>query len=953
MHTKSSFDGRPIALAAMASALFGCSLFAGSSETGSSSSRSTGALLDLGIECASPCTRASTVGVRFAHFPGNVYDTIIVVPRDEPGIGPFRAYTNGAVDGVVTFDRLPSGVPLVARAYRDLDYTDKIAESAPFTVNGDPPRVTTRCSDDPCKQTSTVTVDFANLPGFTDDAVSVLPVGANAGEPWPYQLTGGHPDGTLTFTNLVPGDVAARAFRPAAFDAPLAVSAPFRVVGESPTLTLTCSEAPCRRTSLVTVRFAHLPGRFYDLVTFAPLGAPPDQHVEMRYTQGQISGEMTFTHLPRGRIVARAFDDYAINLFSKLLVESAYIDIVGDAPSVTIDPCPGGPCPAAGPVTVRFANMPGYSYDLLTFARKGSPLTEHAELLYTSAAIDGAVTVKNLPANVPLVVRAFQNQDWSSAIAVSDPVVFSGDPVRFTVGCAPTCLVGQDIDVTFSGMPGFAWDFFAPIPWGHADEELLARAYTSGRTSGTVSFGPLPVGAYVVKGFVNQGPDTIGASVPFTVGPVVPVCGDGIRAPATEECDDGNAADGDSCSTACGVTAVGAAPRSIPSEGPPAYARTLGDGRHPIAAGDLGFAVAFVEKDSTASIAMTPFTPLGVSRGARAISAGTSALPTSDPVLAALPGGRYAAAWTDLAGAQPGDGDALGVALRWVDPSGALGVVTHANVGTAFNQYSPDILFDGSEVVVAWVDESKLETKLDIRYRRFSPALAPLGGEEVLAVTADAESDVALAAFSGSWAAAWRVATDAGETIRVRAKQSNVEWTVGPFTPGPAGVKPALVALDDAHLLVVFVQGVDVDADGAIDTSTLSAAVLDRAAPGSAPFAEVAGTSGASRPSAAFVNGSVYLAWESRGHAGASAGKHVWLKEAPWGAALDWSRAEVPLPREASHRVGDQERGALCASPLVPTGAVIGAWIDEGESFGNVKGEVAVQLGSAPILRTP
>jgi len=48
------------------------------------------------------------------------------------------------------------------------------------------------------------------------------------------------------------------------------------------------------------------------------------------------------------------------------------------------------------------ADLHGSLDDLLTFARKGSPLTEHAELLYTSAAMDGAVTVKNLPANVPL-----------------------------------------------------------------------------------------------------------------------------------------------------------------------------------------------------------------------------------------------------------------------------------------------------------------------------------------------------------------------------------------------------------------------------------------------------------------------------------------------------------------------------------------------------------------------
>jgi hypothetical protein len=73
-----------------------------------------------------------------------------------------------------------------------------------------------------------------------------------------------------------------------------------------------------------------------------------------------------------------------------------------------------------------------------------------------------------------------------------------------------------------------------------------------------------------------------------------------------------------------------------------------------------------------------------------------------------------------------GDGDSLGIALRMVDPGGWDGSITHANVATNYDQFDPDVVFTGSEVSVAWVDESQASNKLDIYFRRFSPALAVL-----------------------------------------------------------------------------------------------------------------------------------------------------------------------------------------------------------------------------------
>jgi hypothetical protein len=313
------------------------------------------------------------------------------------------------------------------------------------------------------------------------------------------------------------------------------------------------------------------------------------------------------------------------------------------------------------------------------------------------------------------------------------------------------------------------------------------------------------------------------------------------------------------------------------------------------------------------------------------------------------------AAWTDMTSGTIGDGDGLGVALRAVDASGNPGPLAHADAHTAFNQFDPDVAWTGSEVVVAWIDESSPASKLDVRYRTFSAALAPLGDEAVLAGTSDAESDVVLAPFASSWAAAWRVATDAGELVRVAAGAK--AWSVGPFLPGPAAMKPALVDLDATHLLVVFTQGVDVGSAGTANGTKLSAAVLDVATPGTVVPFDLAVTSasvlGGERPSAARAGTSVFVGWEVPAQGEASAAAHVWLKELRWAAAaLDTSRAETRVERGAPTK-GDQQRAVVTASGLVPSGGVVIGWEDLGLNLGNAKGEVGLEVVPLPVVRLP
>lgn len=428
-------------------------------------------------------------------------------------------------------------------------------------------------------------------------------------------------------------------------------------------------------------------------------------------------------------------------------------------------------------------------------------------------------------------------------------------------------------------------------------------------------------------------------------------CGDGIRDAVLEECDDGNADDvGDSCTSACGVRDVTAVP--LAAADPPG-GRRLGFGRHPAAAGSDGIAIALIEGAASGELALATFDPKGVPSGAVTVESGV--WPESSPVVAALPGGDYAVAWSD----ELVDGDGLGVALRIVDPSApGNSAPTAANVTSVFAQGDPDVVWTGTELVVAWGDDSSFATAPDVRFRTFASDGTPTSPEQTLASTSASESHVALARTTAGWASAWRASTPAGlEAIEVRSDA--LAWWVGPFVGGPADDAPAVGELDATHLFVAFTETTS-GASGL--TSKLRVAILDAATPGStqssplepsvvdlADFAQ-------DQPSVASVGGRTYVAWRSVGAPADPGAEDIWLKPIAW-PAVDASGAlalpEIALPRQAAHRAGDQRRVALAASPLGPEGAIVAAWEDFGLTFGAGEAgpDVAVELVPSPIVR--
>jgi hypothetical protein len=244
-------------------------------------------------------------------------------------------------------------------------------------------------------------------------------------------------------------------------------------------------------------------------------------------------------------------------------------------------------------------------------------------------------------------------------------------------------------------------------------------------------------------------------------------CGDGIRQ-ATEDCDEGLAASAlTACSQRCkSRDLLVSAPLSGDAG---AFARTLGAGRHPVAATTAGFAMAYVERTSIATrVMLRAFDVNGIASGTPVVLDGAAAM-DADPSVAALPNGQYAVVWSDRAI------DERDVVLTIVDPATSTArAIVHANAVTVGSQYDADVVFANGQIVVAWTDTSDAANGPDVRYRLFdSGTLAPLTTiDQTLASTADPEGAASLTTFAGSWAAAWRQAGVGGETLHVVARCS-------------------------------------------------------------------------------------------------------------------------------------------------------------------------------------
>ena len=410
-----------------------------------------------------------------------------------------------------------------------------------------------------------------------------------------------------------------------------------------------------------------------------------------------------------------------------------------------------------------------------------------------------------------------------------------------------------------------------------------------------------------------------------------------------EECDDGGDDAPDACTAGCQT-------RDQPIVAGPATdwtSRVLGAGRHPIAGLSEGFITTFVDTmEGDPRVGARLFNIWGQPTYEVVVSEGVRPIFEANPVAAALPTGGYAVAWSSF----DEDGEDLGVVLRRIAADGTLGPLKVANQGKQFSQLDPDIVWTGNEIVAAWVDFANAVSAPDLRYQRFDQNLLALGDEQVLAGGSGPESAVALAPFNGGWAAAYREGLADG-TENVVVKVGEQTFRVGPVLGGPIEDRPALVELDETHLLLVFSAAANTDGTvprirySVIDVESQSAPTFQALDPLDDVFTLETQVTHLS-PAAAKGSDGFYVAWRSEARPGDAAGDQLWLKYLTWALAaspaLEVREQEMLIPRTCESNFGDQRTPALARVELPPHGALAIAWDDYAHTQGTGEPDVIV-----------
>ena len=344
--------------------------------------------------------------------------------------------------------------------------------------------------------------------------------------------------------------------------------------------------------------------------------------------------------------------------------------------------------------------------------------------------------------------------------------------------------------------------------------------------------------------------------------------------------------------------------------------RRFGNGRHPVAASPKGVAVAFQESlisgTNVNRIGVAVFSPAGEPAGVARIS---GALFNAAPVVAPLPDGSYALAYT----AQGVDSDGLGVAIVRVSATGTLiGTPKAANSTAAFGQMNPDLIWTGTEVVAAWEDESVANVRR-ICTRRFNAQLTPLGAESCENATG-IDSRVALGVLDGAWVAAWRRDITADptttSTLVVRVGNHVLEASL---TGGSFDEHPAIAALDSDHFLIAYTDG------------ALKAVVVNSA--GEQEAGIVLGSE-RGQPALASITGGVVLGWRGPavlGDGGWTANlDELMIQRLLWdGAEIDTStHSAFPVPTTSTLQAGDQQSAALAPLAFTSQEAMVVGWED-------------------------
>ncbi len=342
-----------------------------------------------------------------------------------------------------------------------------------------------------------ITVSWAGLPGNSNDFITIAPQGAPLTTITLWTYTGGSIAGSNTFNGGLntAGTYVARAYLNGTWNL-LVESTPFVV--NAPSGTVSTDKTSYGPGDPIMVSWTGLPGNSTDYMTIAPQGSSVETITTWSYTGGVPSGSHTFVDgVAPGTYVARAFPNGSYALAG----ESIPFTVSSTSAVVTTDNTSYGP---GNPITVTWSGLPGDSTDYITLAPQGSSDTTITTWVYTGGLSSGSHTFTGgLSTPGTYVARAFPNGTTSLA----------GESAAFTVVASSATLVtdlgtysiGQDISVTWTGLPGNTYDYITLAPQGSPDSTITTWTYTGGLMSGAHTFagGIASSGTYVARAYSN------------------------------------------------------------------------------------------------------------------------------------------------------------------------------------------------------------------------------------------------------------------------------------------------------------------------------------------------------------------------------------------------------------------------------------------------------------------
>jgi PKD repeat protein len=157
-----------------------------------------------------------------------------------------------------------------------------------------------------------IVVSYANLPGNSDDWISLFVAGASNSNYGQWSYTNGARSGTITFNGLAPGNYEVRLFFNDSYTMEYKIS--FTVKASAPVQQLSLNKSSYARNEAIIVDYANLPGNSRDWISVYKAGASNRDYGQWFYTGGKTSGRMTFDGLATGNYEIRLFynDSYTV-----------------------------------------------------------------------------------------------------------------------------------------------------------------------------------------------------------------------------------------------------------------------------------------------------------------------------------------------------------------------------------------------------------------------------------------------------------------------------------------------------------------------------------------------------------------------------------------------------------------------------------------------------------------